>query len=93
MDALYFLVNSERQTTENQCEDLPQVAERDGSGRDWSEIRRLLSECLDEEETPRGGTRYRVVPRSPLNSWNCTSTLSKAGREGRDPRAVPFSAR
>jgi DNA invertase Pin-like site-specific DNA recombinase len=39
VDALYFRVSSERQTTENQFEDLLQVAEKDGSGRNWSEIR------------------------------------------------------
>jgi DNA invertase Pin-like site-specific DNA recombinase len=49
MDALYFRVSSERQTTENQFEDLPQVAEKDGSGRDWSHIREALSRCMIEE--------------------------------------------
>ena len=39
MDALYFRVSSERQTTENQFEDLLQVAEKDGSSRDWGNIR------------------------------------------------------
>jgi hypothetical protein len=32
MDALYFMVSSETQTTENQFEDLLQIAERDGFG-------------------------------------------------------------
>ena len=49
MDALYFRVSSERQTTENQFEDLPQVAEKDGSGRDWSHIREALARCMIEE--------------------------------------------
>ncbi len=49
MDALYFRVSSDRQTTENQFEDLLQVAEKDGSGRDWSQIRKLLSGCILEE--------------------------------------------
>ena len=40
MDALYFRVSSDRQTAENQFEDLLQIAEKDGSGRDWSQIRR-----------------------------------------------------
>ncbi len=43
MDALYFRVSSERQTTENQFEDLLHVAERDDSGRNWRRIRELLS--------------------------------------------------
>jgi DNA invertase Pin-like site-specific DNA recombinase len=64
MDALYFRVSSERQTTENQFEDLLQVAEKDGSGRDWSQIREALSRCVIEEQRPgtNGATRavYRV---------------------------------
>ena len=50
MDALYFRVSSERQTTENQFEDLLQVAEKDGSGRGWSPIRQALSACVVEED-------------------------------------------
>ena len=52
MDALYFRVSSERQTSENQFEDLLQVAERDGSGRDWPRIRGLLADCVYEEQVP-----------------------------------------
>ncbi|HSW48686.1 MAG TPA: recombinase family protein [Bryobacteraceae bacterium] len=66
MDALYFRVSSERQTTENQFEDLLQVAERDGSARDWTRLRAMLSVCVEEEQVPTtgGGTRtlYRVRP-------------------------------
>ena len=62
MDALYFRVSSDRQTTENQFGDLLQVAERDGSGRDWSRIRNVLSKCILEEAI---GDRvlYSVNPR------------------------------
>ena len=49
MDAQYFRVSTDRQTTENQFEDLLEVAEKDGSGRDWSQIRKLLSRCIQEE--------------------------------------------
>ncbi len=49
MDALYFRVSSDRQTAENQFADLLQVAEKDGSGRDWNRIRQLLSKCIQEE--------------------------------------------
>ncbi len=61
-DALYFRVSSDRQTTENQFGDLLQVAERDGSGRDWSRIRNVLSKCIHEEAI---GDRilYSVNPR------------------------------
>jgi hypothetical protein len=59
MDALYFRVSGERQTTENQFEDLLQVAEKDGSGRDWARIREMLAACIIEQQRPttRGGTR------------------------------------
>ena len=62
MDALYFRVSSDRQTTENQFGDLLQVAERDGSARDWNQIRKLLSSCIHEEAI---GDRaiYSVNPR------------------------------
>ena len=49
MDAQYFRVSSDRQTTENQFEDLLEVAEKDGSGRDWNLVRQLLSRCIHEE--------------------------------------------
>ena len=49
MDTLYFRVSTDRQTTENQFEDLLRVAEKDGSGRDWSRIRKLLRQCIHEE--------------------------------------------
>jgi putative DNA-invertase from lambdoid prophage Rac len=64
MDALYFRVSTERQTTENQFEDLLQIAERDESTRDWIVIRQLLADCVVEEKrsglVPR--TVYRVDP-------------------------------
>ncbi len=62
MDALYFRVSSDRQTTENQFEDLLQVAEKDGSGRDWKRIRKLLSSCI-HDETVGDRTVYSVNPR------------------------------
>jgi putative DNA-invertase from lambdoid prophage Rac len=62
MDALYFRVSSDRQTTENQFEDLLQVAEKDGSGRDWGEVRRLLASAV-YEDSPAGSSRARAVYR------------------------------
>jgi putative DNA-invertase from lambdoid prophage Rac len=65
MDALYFRVSSERQTTENQFEDLLQVAEKDGSGREWGEVRRLLAAVVYEDSmvaSSRGRAVYRVRP-------------------------------
>jgi putative DNA-invertase from lambdoid prophage Rac len=65
VDALYFRVSSHRQTTENQIEDLVQVAERDDSGREWPLIREALAQVvIAEERSTAGGTvtLYRVVP-------------------------------
>ena len=66
VDGLYFRVSSERQTTENQFADLLQVAEKDGSGRDWARIRAALAACISEEQRPTtsGANRtvYRVQP-------------------------------
>src|SRR5262249_16871040 len=65
MDALYFRVSSDRQTTENQFEDVLQAAEKD-TGRDWNQIQHMLSNCVDHEDraTPDGGSRtvYRLRP-------------------------------
>jgi putative DNA-invertase from lambdoid prophage Rac len=66
MDALYFRVSSDRQTTENQFEDLLQIAEKDDSVRDWNQIRQLLSQAVYQEEvsSSRDGSRptYRIRP-------------------------------
>ena len=65
MDALYFRVSSNRQTTENQFEDVLQAAERDDTSRDWSVIRDALANAVYQEERPaRTGSRpvYRVRP-------------------------------
>ena len=62
MDSLYFRVSTDCQTTENQFQDLLQVAEKDGSGCDWKRIRELLSRCI-HEETVSDRTTYSVNPR------------------------------
>ena len=67
MDALYFRVSTDRQTKQNEFEDLLEVAERDGLGRDWTQIRDLLSRSIVEEGVwPPGGTTtvYRVNSRT-----------------------------
>jgi DNA invertase Pin-like site-specific DNA recombinase len=63
MDALYFRVSTERQTTENQFADLLQVAEKDGFGRDWGRIREALSRCVIEEHRHGTGGPTRTVYR------------------------------
>ena len=63
MDALYFRVSSERQTTENQFDELLQVAEKDGSGRDWSRIREALARVVIEEPRPGTNGAARAVYR------------------------------
>ena len=62
-NGLYFRVSSDRQTTQNQFEDLLEAAERDGSGRDWPKIRQTLDRSIYQEDRPtRGSTR--IVCRS-----------------------------
>ncbi len=86
MDALYFRVSSDRQTTENQFADLLQIAEQDGSGRDWSEVRRLLTICIVEEQRPstNGSTRtvYRVRP-EVVAELTLMCVYMEQGRSGR----------
>ena len=66
VDGLHFRVSSDRQTTENQFEELLRIAEKDDSARDWCRIRQLLSQCVYAEElsSSSGGSRtiYRVHP-------------------------------
>jgi hypothetical protein len=63
MDALYFRVSSDRQTAENQFEDLLQLGEQDCSGRDWSQIRATLADCVYEEQLAGNGGALRKVHR------------------------------
>ena len=96
MDALYFRVSSEKQTTENQFEDLLQVAERDDSGRDSPRVRGLLADCIYEEQIPtRNGTRtvYRVRPEIAAQLVR-KCVYVKQGRSGKaEPSAAPCSSR
>ena len=66
VDGLHFRVSSDRQTTENQFEELLRIAEKDDSARDWCRIRQLLSQCVYAEELSclNGDSRtiYRVHP-------------------------------
>ena len=61
MDALYFRVSSERQTAENQFEDLIEIAQRDGSDRDWGSIREKLQSCIVEVRRPSKLSEDRIV--------------------------------
>ena len=63
MDALYVRVSSERQTTQNQFDDLLQVAEKDGSGRDWNRIMEMISRCVIEEHPTGANGTTRTVYR------------------------------
>ena len=91
-DGLYFRVSSERQTTENQFEELVGIAEKDSSARDWCRIRQLLSQCIFAEELSclNGGGRtvYRVHPATAAELAACCvyveqGTSSKAGASRR----------
>ena len=63
-DALYFRVSSDRQTTENQFDELLTVAHKDNTERVWDRIRADLGHSIqtDTRITRRGATRtlYRV---------------------------------
>ena len=93
MDAVYFRVSSDRQTTENQFADLLQVAEKDDSERDWTSIRKLLSYCVVEEEVRGQGvsrTVYRVNPvvADRLADLCIYVEQSKSGRKGARSRPM-----
>lgn len=64
MDALYFRVSSDRQTTENQFDELIRAARAGDPARDWERIRAELGRSVIAETrtTHRGATRtvYRV---------------------------------
>jgi putative DNA-invertase from lambdoid prophage Rac len=92
VDGLYFRVSSDRQTTENQFEELLLIAEKDDSARDWSPIRQLLSRCVYAEELSclNGGGRtvYRVHPATAAELAACyvyveQGRSSKAGASRR----------
>ncbi|MCI0723816.1 MAG: recombinase family protein [Acidobacteria bacterium] len=94
VDALYFRVSSERQTTENQFEDLLQIAQRDNSDRDWPTIRLLLSDCVVEEQrrSSTGALRtvYRVVPSiaAQLAEYCVYVEQGRSGRVGAKQRPL-----
>jgi putative DNA-invertase from lambdoid prophage Rac len=88
LDGLYFRVSSNRQTTENQFEDLLSIAAKDASGRDWSEIRRLLSEVVyTEEKIGSRGSRiiYKIRPEivAKLADLAVYVEQGKSGKGGR----------
>src|SRR5579871_962959 len=65
MDALYFRVSSDRQTTENQFDELIAAARASDPAREWDRIRSELGRAIVAEirTTRRGATRtvYQVA--------------------------------
>jgi putative DNA-invertase from lambdoid prophage Rac len=94
MDALYFRVSSDRQTAQNQFEDLLQVAEKDGSDRDWGQIRQALANCIYEEQTTGSDGASRIVYRLRADvagelAEQCVYVeQGKSGRRGAGPRPL-----
>jgi hypothetical protein len=68
--ALYFRVSSERQTTENQFEDLLCVAEKDGFLRDW--VRSVM-------RSPAASTRSNFYLKWPQSDRLSRSARSRSG--------------
>ena len=96
MDALYFLVTSDRQATESQFEDLLRVAEKDGSGRNWAQIRNLLSRAIVEEQNgPPGSTRtvYRVNPQIVEDLADLSVYVEQSRSSHKDGRTRPLFQR
>jgi putative DNA-invertase from lambdoid prophage Rac len=89
VDACYFRVSSDRQTAQNQFDDLLEVAERDGSGRDWAAIRRLLAQAVYEEQV---GTRTLYRVRSEVVEQLATKGVyveqARSGRVGSQRRPL-----
>ncbi len=88
IDALYFRVSSDRQTAENQFDDLIKIAERDSSGRDWTKIRRLLTLSIIEDHinSPSGPrVRYRINPQfaDQLASLAVYVEQGRSGKRGK----------
>jgi DNA invertase Pin-like site-specific DNA recombinase len=86
MDALCFRVSSSRQITENQFQDLLEVAEKDASGRDWNHIRHLLSQVLHQEQTgdsPERGHNLRGARRELVEELATQGIHVEQGMSGR----------
>ena len=95
-DALYFRVSTDRQTTENQFSDLREVAEKDGSGRDWTLIRDLLSLSIVEEEVGHPGstrTVYRVNPQIVEQLANLSIYVEQGRSSRKGARTRPLFQR
>lgn len=90
MDALYCRVSSDRQTTENQFKDLLEVAEKDGSERDWSQIRQEFSTCILETQTRTRNRRNGVdwLATEPPTNFEKPKT-SRVTAERTSPAAGP----
>jgi DNA invertase Pin-like site-specific DNA recombinase len=94
MDALYFRVSSDRQTAQNQFEDLLWVAQKEGSGRDWDKIRQALADSVYQEQltgsdgTTRTVYRLRAEVASELAEQCVYVEQGKSGKRGAGPRPL-----
>ena len=92
MDALYVRVSSVQQTTENQFEDLLEVAEKDDSDRDWSSIRDDLNDWIVKEEAPGQGPPRTIYRVNSVVADRCIYVeQGKSGRKG--ARSCPMFER
>jgi len=82
MDALYFRVSSDRQTTENQFDELITAARAGDPARDWERIRSVLGHSvLTETRTTRRG-----VTRSVYHVERTASAAERVGPRSRIDR-------
>ena len=93
MDALYFRVSSDRQTSENQFQDLLAVAEKDGSPRDWGQILTISPTASSRKKSGAPGpprTVYRVnqVVADRLADQYIYVEQGKSGRKGARSRPM-----
>ena len=95
MDALYFRVSSDRQTSENQFQDLLAVAEKDGSPRDWGQVLTISPTASSRKKSGAQVLHERSIAStrsSLIVSLISTSTSSKGSLVARAPDLVRCSS-
>ena len=90
MDALYFRVSSDRQTTENQFDELITAARIGDPARDWDRIRGELGRAIVAENRPLTAASPGPSTRSTRRSR--AAWLTSASTSSKESPAPPASA-